>query len=107
MARIIAIVVLLAATTDHARSAAVETRRLYHPNGAVSLEAELRNGVFHGTYRTWYASGRPYELRHFVDGREQGQQQSWSEDGTLFLNYEMRNGRRYGLVNSRPCEPSR
>lgn len=81
-------------------------RRLFHPNGVVRLEAEMRDGVFHGVYRTFYASGRPYELRHYDHGRESGAQQSWTEDGVLYLNYEMRNGRRYGLVNSRPCAPA-
>jgi protein SCO1 len=53
--------------------------------------------------RTHYPSGRLYEVRHFVDGREEGLQQAWTEDGRLYINYEMRNGRRYGVINPRPC----
>ena len=30
----------------------------------------------------------------------------WTSDGVLFLNYEVRGGRRYGLVNARPCIPT-
>lgn len=55
--------------------------------------------------RTFYPSGQPYEVRHFYNGKEQGRQQAWTEDGTLFINYEMRNGRRYGFINARPCRP--
>ncbi len=55
--------------------------------------------------RTYYPSGRPYEVRHFYDGREQGLQQAWTEDGELYINYEMKNGRRYGFINARPCTP--
>lgn len=55
--------------------------------------------------RTFYASGRPYEVRTFRNGREEGLQQAWTEDGTLYINYEMRNGRRYGFINARPCRP--
>lgn len=55
--------------------------------------------------RTFYPSGRPYEVRHFLNGREEGLQQAWTEDGTLYINYEMRNGRRYGFINARPCRP--
>lgn len=55
--------------------------------------------------RTFYPSGRPYEVRHFYNGKEEGLQQAWTEDGTLFINYEMRNGRRYGFINARPCRP--
>jgi hypothetical protein len=55
--------------------------------------------------RTFYPSGRPYEVRHFYNGKEEGLQQAWTEDGTLYINYEMRNGRRFGFVNARPCRP--
>jgi antitoxin component YwqK of YwqJK toxin-antitoxin module len=55
--------------------------------------------------RTFYASGRPYEVRHFYNGREEGLQQAWTEQGELYINYEMRGGRRYGFINARPCEP--
>lgn len=55
--------------------------------------------------RTFYASGKPFEVRHFYNGREQGVQQAWTEDGELYINYEMKNGRRYGEINARPCVP--
>jgi hypothetical protein len=55
--------------------------------------------------RTYYPSGRLYEVRHFFNGHEQGLQQAWTEDGELYINYEMKNGRRYGFVNARPCTP--
>jgi antitoxin component YwqK of YwqJK toxin-antitoxin module len=74
-------------------------------NGTARSVAWYADDVFQGEYRTFYASGRPYELRHFDAGRELGLQQSWSEDGSLFLNYEARGGRRYGLVNAKPCVP--
>jgi antitoxin component YwqK of YwqJK toxin-antitoxin module len=80
-------------------------RREFHANGVPSLEAEYRDSVRDGVYRTWYADGRPYEVRHYVNGRESGRQQSWTPDGVLYLNYEMRDGRRFGFVNSAPCLP--
>lgn len=55
--------------------------------------------------RTFYPGGQPYELRHFFNGREEGLQQVWTEDGQLYINYEMRQGRRYGFINARPCAP--
>jgi antitoxin component YwqK of YwqJK toxin-antitoxin module len=61
--------------------------------------------VLDGGYRTRYPSGRLHEVKHYANGREEGLQQAWTEDGTLYLNYEMRNGRRYGFVNARPCRP--
>lgn len=55
--------------------------------------------------RTFYPSGRPFEVRHFFNGREEGTQQAWTEDGELYISYEMRHGRRYGFINPRPCSP--
>jgi hypothetical protein len=54
-------------------------------------------------HRTFHPNGRLYEVRHVRAGREEGLQQAWTEDGTLYINYEMRNGRRYGFINARPC----
>ena len=75
------------------------------PGGGVRVDATYDRGALAGEYRTYYESGAPYELRHYVDGREEGSQQSWTEAGELYLNYDMRDGRRYGLVNAKPCEP--
>lgn len=80
-----------------------ERRQTWWPNGRLRSEVSLRGDVYDGDYRTWYASGRPYELRHFSRGREAGRQQSWTEDGQVYLNYEVRGGRRFGLVNASPC----
>ena len=80
--------------------------RGWWPNGARRFEGGYQDDGFHGTYKAWYASGRLAEIRTYVDGRESGLQQSWTPDGVLFLNYDMRGGRRYGMVNARPCMPA-
>lgn len=76
------------------------------PNGQLRRSANYRLDTFHGEYRTWRENGQPYELRHFDRGRESGLQRSWNDDGTLFLSYEVRDGRRYGFLNSEPCLPA-
>jgi hypothetical protein len=86
-------------------SSITQTRVEYWPNGQVRLEAHLRHDRFHGTCRTYYASGQPFEVRHYVHGREEGRQQSFTETGELFLNYDVWQGRRYGFLNARPCMP--
>jgi len=65
--------------------------------------ATIVDGVYEGEYRSWYANGRPHEIRHYVHGHEEGLQQAWSENGTLYINYEARDGRHYGMENSTPC----
>jgi protein SCO1 len=117
-------VVALAACAFAARTTAVTTRyadgrvetltryrdgvrdgayRAWWPDGRIKTAAAYRADALDGEYRTWYASGRPFEVRHYASGRESGAQQSWTEAGELFLNYEVRDGRRFGFVNARPC----
>ncbi len=73
------------------------------PDGTQKREAAMRGGVYDGDYRTWHPNGRPAEVRRYRDGRQEGLQQAWTADGVLYLNYEVRDGRRYGMVNARPC----
>ncbi len=87
-------------------SALLERRDTYWPDGRLKSSATYLDDVRHGEYRTWRTNGTRYELRHYDHGRESGLQQSWDERDTLFLNYEMRNGRRYGFVNAVPCLPA-
>lgn len=78
----------------------------FWPNGKVRRSFDLAGGVRHGEYRTFTIDGKPYELKHFVRGREDGLQQAWDDRGQLYLNYVMKDGRRYGLVNAKPCLPA-
>jgi len=79
--------------------------RAYWPDGTLRLEAHYKDDAYDGAYRTWHPSGRPAEARHYADGRESGRQQAWTPEGVLYLNYEVRGGRRYGKLNARPCVP--
>lgn len=87
-------------------TSALEHRQTYWPNGQLRSVATYHHDVRHGEYRTFREDGTRYELRHYDQGRESGMQQSWEQDGTLFLNYEVRKGRRYGFVNATPCVPA-
>jgi len=82
-------------------------RQQFWPDGGLKSDVTYRDDAYEGEYRTWYATGRPFELRHYVDGHESGLQQSWTESGELYLNYEVRDGRRFGLVNATPCNEVR
>ena len=77
--------------------------QVFWSNGTLKSDITYRDDVYDGESRTYYENGAPYELRHYVSGREEGLQQSWTESGLLYLNYEVHDGRRYGLVNPSPC----
>ena len=77
----------------------------YWAGGGKRVETFYNGDVIEGEYRAWHANGRLAELKHYVNGHQAGMQQAWTDRGELFLNFEVRNGRHYGLVNSRPCLP--
>ncbi|MFN7980936.1 MAG: SCO family protein [Vicinamibacterales bacterium] len=77
--------------------------QVFWSNGTLKSDITYRDDVYEGESRTYYENGAPYELRHYVNGREEGLQQSWTESGLLYLNYEVHDGRRFGLVNPSPC----
>lgn len=96
----------LESVRQYANGHKVGFHRGWWRGGRRQFEADLRDDGFHGRYRAWHAHGRLSDVRTFVEGREDGVQQSWTADGVLFLNYEVRNGRRYGMVNAKPCMPT-
>lgn len=75
------------------------------PDGSPRFESTYEDHAFEGESRSWHANGRIFEIRHYSHGHEEGMQQSWTAEGALFLNYQVRQGRRYGFVNARPCTP--
>ena len=77
----------------------------YWPGGGKRVETVYNGDVIEGEYRAWHANGQIAELKHYAQGHEVGLQQAWTDRGELFLNFEVRNGRHYGLVNSKPCTP--
>ena len=93
----------LASVQAYRNGRKIGTHAAWWPSGAMRMMAQYAGDVYDGEYRTFYETGRPYEVRHYSRGREAGLQQSWTADGVMFLNYEMREGRRYGMVNARPC----
>lgn len=86
--------------------ATVETRTTWWTDSQRRSEGTFARDVRHGEFRSWHSNGQLAELHHYVDGKEAGRQQAWTPAGVMFLNYDVRNGRRYGLVNSTPCLPA-
>ena len=96
----------VAALMSPAPVGALEARTTTWPDGRPRIEGTYLRDMRHGEFRTWHENGQLAELRHYFHGREAGHQQAWTKDGVMFLNYEVRDGRRYGLVNSKPCLPA-
>ena len=71
-------------------------------NGNKRFEYHFANGVYNGDYREWYESGKPLKHIHYAEGIDD-RGKGWRENGKLYMNFTVKNGRRYGLNNSNLC----
>lgn len=56
-----------------------------------------------GLQKQWYESGEPYAFLTFTNDRESGRQQAWRPNVKLYINYEVKDGIRYGLQKAALC----
>ncbi|MDO5973743.1 toxin-antitoxin system YwqK family antitoxin [Flavivirga jejuensis] len=77
--------------------------RSWWENGTLAEEANYINGIKQGVEKQWHPNGQLAKLRYLVDGRENGIQQAWLKNGKLYINYEAKNGRIFGLMRSNLC----
>lgn len=62
----------------------------------------FRNGRYEGWFKEWYASGKRLKEVWYENGEEK-RGSGWRENGKLYMSFEVRNGRMYGLVNPNLC----
>ncbi|MGS0524987.1 toxin-antitoxin system YwqK family antitoxin [Zobellia nedashkovskayae] len=72
-------------------------------NGTLSEESHYVNGVLHGEQKYWYATGEISKVRNLVEGKEEGMQKAWLQNGKLYVNYEAKNGRIFGMKRVNSC----
>ena len=72
------------------------------PNGNKKYQYYFNNGLYNGLFTEWYQSGRMIRKVMYAQGSELSGQ-GWRETGKLYMNFIMRNGRRYGMNNSNLC----
>ena len=62
-----------------------------------------KKGKLHGEQKKWYDTGELFKIRHITMGEEKGMQQAFRRNGTLYVNYEARDGKHYGMKRSMMC----
>ncbi len=72
------------------------------PNGKMQFEYHFHKGNYNGWFREWYFSGKPLKAIWFLNGQEL-YGTGWRENGKVYMSFEVRNGRLYGLVNPNLC----
>ncbi|MEL6305101.1 MAG: hypothetical protein AAFQ20_09960, partial [Bacteroidota bacterium] len=76
---------------------------MWWPNGNKSNESFYLNRQRHGVQTKWYPDGSKASVMRFREGKEEGLQQAWLPTGKLYVNYEAKNGRFFGLKRSNLC----
>jgi antitoxin component YwqK of YwqJK toxin-antitoxin module len=71
-------------------------------NGNKRFEYHFAKGIYNGDYKEWYQSGRLLKHIYYINGSDT-RGKGWRESGKLYMNYVMKAGRRYGIVNSNLC----
>ncbi|MFP4845717.1 toxin-antitoxin system YwqK family antitoxin [Winogradskyella sp. PE311] len=75
----------------------------YYENGTVVTEFNYVDGIPQGVQKTWFPNGQLAKKRILNKGVEEGLQQAWLENGKLYVNYEAKNGRIFGMLRANSC----
>jgi antitoxin component YwqK of YwqJK toxin-antitoxin module len=75
----------------------------YWQNGNKKFDFIYINDKREGIQKQWYESGSQYYALSFTNDQENGMQKAWRENGKPFINYEVKDGVRYGLQKSALC----
>ena len=73
------------------------------PGGELQYQRQYQQDLLHGESEEYYRTGQIRYRQLFAQGHESGLQQGWHEDGEPAFAYAYRDGRRYGVLGSRPC----
>jgi antitoxin component YwqK of YwqJK toxin-antitoxin module len=77
--------------------------KFYWPDGKLNVKLNYQNGIYHGSVVRYFENGNLFSSFNYKDGQESGKQQMWKSDGRIKVNYEVINGRKYGLTGVKNC----
>lgn len=73
-------------------------------NGQKRFEYEFENDAPIKNHKEWYPNGQLFSVNNYDEnGQPAGVQQMWFDDGKIKANYEVKNGRRFGLLGAKGC----
>jgi hypothetical protein len=64
----------------------------HHPNGVLSHEFSIKNGLHHGVEQEWHANGELALRRKWTNGKLNGLCKQWSQRGGLLGSFRMTDG---------------
>lgn len=78
-------------------------KKSWWSNGNIRSEAFFDHGTITGKVTEWYHGGEKFKELNYKNGVEHGMQHGWRQNGKLYINYEAKNGRIYGLKRTNLC----
>ncbi|HVZ24683.1 MAG TPA: hypothetical protein VG842_01425, partial [Sediminibacterium sp.] len=72
------------------------------PNGQLQYVYHYRMGIYEGAFQEWYQSGHPLKSIIYLHGQAQSGK-GWRDNGKPYMNFVIRDGRIYGLMNANLC----
>jgi hypothetical protein len=78
--------------------------RAWWPNGKQLFDFTVSNDDYQGELKEWNSKGFLVKQFHYTNGQETGSQRLWWDDSTVRANYEIRNGKKYGLIGIKLCK---
>lgn len=81
-----------------------KTHKGYWENGQLKFEYHFSDDEYEGMQKEWYADGKVFRLMNYEKGHEIGMQKMYRNDGSYVFNYEVKNGRMYGLTGTKNCK---
>lgn len=74
-----------------------------NPKSVLVKEFNFSKGIQHGVQKKWHTNGQIAQIRNLEYGKEIGLQQAWLRNGKQYINYEVINGRAFGLKKAQLC----
>ena len=75
----------------------------YWQNGHQKFDFVYYDDKREGLQKQWYETGEPYAFLTYANDQESGMQKAWRQNGKPYINYEVKDGIRYGLQKSALC----
>lgn len=80
-------------------------KKAWIPDSSHLLIAHLNyyKGKVHGKQKKWYPTGELFQELNLEMGQEKGIQKAYRKNGVLYVNYEAKNGRIFGMKKAALC----
>ncbi|HQS56567.1 MAG: hypothetical protein B7Y15_14740 [Bacteroidetes bacterium 24-39-8] len=78
--------------------------RAWWPDGKPQFEFYVHEDAYEGELKEWNSQGLLIRQFHYQNGQEVGSQRLWWDDSTVRANYEIRDGKKYGLIGIKLCK---